>query len=84
MSPSITISPIPPTQGQQVTITYDGPLPANVTISWTPSSIPDTSLHIPGPGRSVATTVPSNALSMEVTDDDGIATGDASLIKKSP
>lgn len=80
--PQITISPIPPVQGQQAFVDYDGPLPADVTVSFKPSSIPDMHLHI-GPSGQVEFTVPSNGESMTVSDDAGIAKYDSTLIKPS-
>lgn len=78
--PQITISPIPPVQGQQATIHYDGPLPAKVTASFKPSSIPDMHLMI-GPSGQVKITIPVDATSMTVTDDAGIADADSTMIQ---
>ena len=34
VTPEITISPIPPTQGQQVTLTYTGANPNELVLTW--------------------------------------------------
>ena len=77
--PTITISPIPPIQGQQCTIDYDGPLPASVTVSFKPSSIADMNLTIGASGQ-VEFTVPDNGETMKVTDDAGLADADTAHI----
>ena len=80
--PKITISPIPPVQGQQCTIDYDGPLPASVTVKFKPNSIADLSLTIGASGK-VEFTVPDNGESMTVSDDAGLAPYETSLIDES-
>lgn len=79
MEPQITISPIPPVQGQTATITYTGPLPANVTVTFKPSSIPDMHLAI-GLSGSVEITIPDNGETLKITDDDGLADAEAAHI----
>ena len=79
--PTLTIDPVPPKQGQTAKIIADGPLPMNVTISFEPDSIPDMNLTI-GQSGEVEFTVPDNAESMQVTDDDGVALGDSSLVEE--
>lgn len=77
--PQITISPIPPIQGATATITYTGPLPANVTVSFKPSTIPDMHLTI-GTSGTIEITIPDTGETMKVTDDDGLADAESAHI----
>lgn len=74
VNPKITIDPVPPTQGESVTITYDGPLPASLTIEWEDEDgdVTEQKVKISGPAG-VKVTVPDNAEAMKVTDDAGLA-----------
>lgn len=70
--PSITISPRPPTQGAEASVTYVGTLPAAVTISFKPDTIAKIRLTIDASG--VATfIVPATAETYKIIDDAGQA-----------
>ena len=64
--PTITISPIPPRQGEKMTITYTGKLPVTLELDWDPAGTPS-SVTIPV-GGSATVTVPGNATSLIVAD----------------
>lgn len=79
-SPSITIDPIPPKAGSTATVTYDGPLPANVTITFDPSSDEPLQLKIESPGG-VTVSIPADAETMKVTDDSGAADAESTHVE---
>ena len=81
--PSLSISPVPPSQGGTAVISADGPTPVHATIEWTDinGNVTQQSIVIGGSGQ-VEVDVPADATSMRVTDDDGIADGDSSVIEK--
>lgn len=64
--PEIFLSPLPPTQGQQLTIEYTG-IPGTVLdLDWDPAASPST-VTIDRNGKAVVT-VPANATSVVVSD----------------
>lgn len=77
--PVITINPDPPTQGQQVEISYTGAPGTTLNIEWTPSGLSPKTVKI-GPGGSATITVPDNATSITITD----PTPNGALAKAAP
>jgi hypothetical protein len=64
--PTISISPLPPTQGQPCTITYSGGTnPQTLNITWVPDGAGPGSVTTDANGK-VKITIPSNAESMTV------------------
>jgi len=83
--PTITIDPIPPVQGQSVTVSYDGPLPASLTITFRDSKGEDTQVDLViGDSGEASLTVPSDAETMKVVDNDGLADAAATNVTPSP
>jgi len=64
--PEITLDPLPPTQGGQMTIGYTGAPGTTLELDWDPPGTPAT-VTIPASGK-VTITVPDNATSLVVSD----------------
>lgn len=78
-NPTITISPRPPTQGQDVTITYSGGTnPQTLNIEWVPAGVGPATVTTDANGN-VTITVPDTATSMSVSG--GGATAQSTAIK---
>lgn len=64
--PTITISPMPPHQGETITITHTGPYPVTLLLDWDPAAEPS-KITITGSGGTQVG-VPDGASSLVVTD----------------
>lgn len=64
--PVITLTPQPPTQGGQLTISYTGTPGTTLDLDWDPPGTPKKAKI--GPNGEVTVTVPDNADSLIVTD----------------
>lgn len=66
--PTITISPIPPQQGQTMAVSYTGGnLPVTLNVEWVPAGSGPATITIPKSG-SLRVAVPSNAVGVGITD----------------
>jgi hypothetical protein len=82
--PTITISPIPPVQGQSATIEYTGPTPASLTITFRNEEGEDTHMDVmTNASGKVTVTVPSDAETMKVVDNDGLADAESANVQPS-
>jgi hypothetical protein len=81
--PTITLSPIPPKQGQQATICYTGgTLPATLQLSWTPPNAGPATIEI-GLDGCADIIMPTNATSIAINDEEGGADEESSVIAAS-
>ena len=70
--PTITISPLPPTQGQQATISFSGTNPQTLNIEWVPDGAGPATVTTDNNGN-VTITIPDNATAMNVTGGGAVA-----------
>ena len=82
-APGITISPVPPVQGQQMTVTYSGPKPVTLDIDWRPTGLSPTTVTITNDAGTTVT-VPATATSVVVSDPTGAASAAGSVVKAAP
>ena len=74
----IGIDPIPPHQGDTMTVTTPGPWPQTVTVKF--GSDPAFNIEVTGAGGATVQ-IPTNATSVKVTDPAGVLTGNGSVIE---
>jgi len=70
--PRITLTPLPPTAGQGVTITFSGTNPQTLDIEWVPSGAGPSDVTTDANGN-VTITVPGTATSMSVSGGGAVA-----------
>lgn len=78
MQPVIGLDPIPPHQGDKLTVTYSGRLPVTLELDWHPSGSPTTVTINSAGGTTI--TVPAGASSLIVHDPTGGADDESTVI----
>jgi hypothetical protein len=69
MANTMKLDPMPPVQGQSVTIKWTGPTPTTILIDWDPPAEPS-SVYLASGEDTVTITVPSNASSVAMSVDE--------------
>ncbi len=81
MPPTISLSPLPPVQGQTATICYSGgTLPITLQIVWTPPGVGPSTVTIDADGCTDIT-IPDSATSISIRDEEGGAEEENSMIE---
>lgn len=77
--PTITMDPIPPTQGSKATVCYTGTCPVSLELVWEPPGSGPAQLEVDASGCALLT-LPIGAMSVKIIDPNGLADALATMI----